>query len=108
MCSNPNITQHVILGNDGRVHVSNDRAQTVEARRGLVMGQFYGLAVDMQTPYRVYGGLQDNGSWGGPSSTRYDDGVTTADWRSYLGGDGFQAAADPKDSTTVYLESQYG
>lgn len=105
---NPKDSNHIILGNDGGLYVSKDRGKTFEAKRGLVMGQFYGVAVDMQTPYRIYGGLQDNGSWGGPSSTRYTDGVTTADWRSYLGGDGFQAAVDPTDPNTVYLESQYG
>jgi photosystem II stability/assembly factor-like uncharacterized protein len=108
MWINPQDSKHIILGNDGGVYVSKDRGKTFEAKRGLVMGQFYGVAVDMQVPYRIYGGLQDNGSWGGPSSTKYEDGITTADWRQYLGGDGFQAAVDPTDPSTVYLESQYG
>ncbi len=103
---NPKDPNHLIVGNDGGLYVSKDRGKTFEAKRGLVIGQFYGVAVDMQTPYRVYGGLQDNGSWGGPSATAYPDGITLADWRRLVGGDGFQAAADPTDPNTVYVESR--
>src|SRR5258708_37314427 len=72
------------------------------------MGQCYGVAVDFGKPYHVYGGLQDNGSWGGPSATYYADGVALNDWKRLGGGDGFQCAADPNDPDTVYCESQYG
>ncbi|HVL14582.1 MAG TPA: hypothetical protein VM529_18560, partial [Gemmata sp.] len=105
---NPKDAGHLILGNDGGLYVSKDRGRTWEPKRGLVISQFYGVAADTRTPYRVYGGLQDNGSWGGPSATPYPDGITPADWRRLLPGDGFQAAADPTDPNTVYLESQYG
>ena len=105
---NPKDGQHVILGNDGGVYSSKDRGATFTAHRNMVISQFYGIAVDTRTPYRVYGGLQDNGSWGGPSATAFADGVTLADWRRLLGGDGFQAAVDPTDPDTVYVESQYG
>src|SRR5262249_39157510 len=67
----PNDSQHLIVGNDGGLYTSKDRGQTFTANRGLVISQFYGVAVDSRTPYRVYGGLQDNGSWGGPTSTRF-------------------------------------
>src|SRR5206468_1958255 len=97
-----------ILGNDGGLYQSKDRGKSFDALRGLAIGQFYGVAVDMRTPYRVYGGLQDNGSWGGPSATAYPDGITQNDWRRMGGGDGFQATVDPTDSDTVYVESQYG
>ena len=115
---NPKDGQHLILGNDGGLFTSKDRGATFAPHRGLCISQFYGVAVDSRVPYRVFGGLQDNGSWGGPSATRYADGITLADWgqgmiggdyrRSFLGGDGFQAAVDPADPDTVYLESQYG
>jgi photosystem II stability/assembly factor-like uncharacterized protein len=105
---NPKDSDHLILGNDGGLYVSKDRGRRWDAKRGLVISQFYGVAADMSTPYRVYGGLQDNGSWGGVSATAYPDGVTLAEWRRLLGGDGFQAAADPTDPNTVYVESQYG
>jgi photosystem II stability/assembly factor-like uncharacterized protein len=104
----PKNPDHLIDGNDGGLSVSHDRGKTAEAMRGFAIGQFYGVAVDTRTPYRVYGGLQDNGSWGGPTATPYPDGVTLADWRRVGGGDGFQAAVDPTDPDTVYVESQYG
>jgi photosystem II stability/assembly factor-like uncharacterized protein len=105
---NPKDPNHLILGNDGGLYVSKDRGKTFAARRGFAIGQFYGVAVDMRTPYRVYGGLQDNGSWGGPTATPYPDGITLADWRRVLGSDGFQCAVDPTDPDTVYAEAQYG
>jgi hypothetical protein len=71
--------------------------------------QFYTVAVDMQEPfYYVYGGTQDNNTWGGPSGTRNSDGITNEDWYVTVGGDGFYAQIDPKDPTIVYSESQYG
>ncbi len=105
---NPANPKHVIVGNDGGLYVSQDHGRTWNAKRGLVISQFYGVAVDHRTPYHVYGGLQDNGSWDGPVATAYPDGVTLADWRKLLGADGFQAATDPNDPNTVYVESQYG
>src|SRR5262249_51975273 len=54
----PKDSKHLVLGNDGGLYFSKDRGQTWEAVRNLVLGQFYGIAVDMRSPYRVYGGLQ--------------------------------------------------
>jgi photosystem II stability/assembly factor-like uncharacterized protein len=105
---NPKDSGHMILGNDGGVYFSRNQGRTWEAQRGMAIGQFYAVAVDMRKPYRVYGGLQDNGSWGGPSATDRTDGITLADWRRVGGGDGFQAAVDPTDPDTIYVESQYG
>ncbi|MBA4066380.1 MAG: hypothetical protein C0501_22235 [Isosphaera sp.] len=106
---NPRNPDHLIVGNDGGLYVSKDRGKTYAAKRGMVISQFYGVGVDDRAPYyRVYGGLQDNGSWGGPVATPYPDGVTVADWQRLLGGDGFQAVVDPTDPNTVYAEAQYG
>jgi photosystem II stability/assembly factor-like uncharacterized protein len=104
----PKDGNHVILGGDGGLYFSKNKGQQWEAVRNLVLGQFYGVAVDMRKPYHVYGGLQDNGSWGGPSATHYSDGIALNDWKRIGGGDGFQCAADPNDPDTVYCESQYG
>jgi photosystem II stability/assembly factor-like uncharacterized protein len=104
----PADSNHLIDGCDGGLYVSRNKGGTFEAIRGMPLGQFYGIAVDMRKPYRVYGGLQDNGSWGGPSATDSTEGITLADWKRVSGGDGFQAAVDPNDSDTVYVESQWG
>jgi photosystem II stability/assembly factor-like uncharacterized protein len=105
---NPRDTNHLILGNDGGLYISKNKAANWTANRGMPLGQFYAIAVDMKKPYRVYGGLQDNGSWGGPSATRSDAGITLADWKSINGADGFHCQCDPNDVNTVYAESQYG
>lgn len=105
---NPTDPKHLILGNDGGLYFSKDRGQTWEPVRNLPIGQFYGVAADMRQPYHVYGGLQDNGSWGGPTATFSAAGITLFDWKRIAGGDGFQCAADPTDSNTVYAEGQFG
>jgi photosystem II stability/assembly factor-like uncharacterized protein len=105
---NPKDSRHLILGNDGGLYFSRDRAATWEHVRGLPIGQFYGIATDMRRPYHVYGGLQDNGTWGGPSATRTTGGITLNDWTRVLLGDGFRCQADPTDPNMVYGEMQYG
>jgi photosystem II stability/assembly factor-like uncharacterized protein len=99
---------HLVIGCDGGLSFSYDRGANWQHVVNLPIGQFYGAAVDFRKPYRVYGGLQDNGTWGGPSATRSPDGVSAADWFRILGGDGFQCQVDPTDPDTVYAESQYG
>ena len=105
---NPKDSNQLVVGNDGGLYFSHNKAQNFEAIRGMAIAQFYGVAVDMRTPYRVYGGLQDNGSWGGVSATTSTEGITLADWRRISGADGFQCAVDPDDPFTVYSETQYG
>jgi photosystem II stability/assembly factor-like uncharacterized protein len=104
----PADSDHLVLGCDGGVYFSYDRGAHWEHVRNLPIAQFYAAAVDMRLPYRVYGGLQDNGSWGSPSATRHADGITTADWFRILDADGFQCQVDPDDPDTVYAETQYG
>ncbi|MFL5343138.1 MAG: Type 1 glutamine amidotransferase-like domain-containing protein, partial [Gemmataceae bacterium] len=98
----------LLLGTDGGLFTSTTKAKSWEPLRNLPIGQFYGVAVDSRKPFRVYGGLQDNGSWGGPVATRRTEGITPGDWRRVAGGDGFQCAVDPTDPDTVYAEGQWG
>ena len=72
------------------------------------VGQFYAISADMRKPYFVCGGLQDNGSWCGPSATRTSNGILNSDWYRIGGGDGFYTQNDPTDWTIVYSESQDG
>jgi photosystem II stability/assembly factor-like uncharacterized protein len=100
--------QHLVYGTDGGVFVSYDRGAHCEHLQNLPIGQFYGIALDMRKPYRVFGGLQDNGTWGGPSRTHNREGITAADWFRILSADGYLCQCDPTDSDTVYAESQWG
>jgi len=105
---NPADSSHMIAGSDGGIHWSYDAGRTWDFVNTIPLGQFYEIAVDMQKPYRVCGGLQDNGSWCAPSSTTYAQGVTNDEWVNVGGGDGFYAQIDPTDSNIVYTESQDG
>ena len=105
----PNNGDHLWIGNDGGLDVTYDQGATWEFVNTIPAAQFYAVAVDMRKPYYVYGGLQDNGSWGGPSQTRsLQAGITNADWYRVGGGDGFYAQSDPTDPNIVYSESQNG
>jgi len=105
----PNNGDHLWIGNDGGLDVTYDQGATWEFVNTIPAAQFYAIAVDMRKPYYVYGGLQDNGSWGGPSQTRsVQGGITNADWYRVGGGDGFYAQIDSTDPNTVYSESQNG
>jgi photosystem II stability/assembly factor-like uncharacterized protein len=104
----PKNGNHLIIGNDGGLDFSYDQGATWEFVNNIPAGQFYAVAADMRRPYYLYGGLQDNGSWGGPSATRGSIGITNADWYRVGGGDGFHCQVDPSDYSTVYCESQNG
>jgi hypothetical protein len=96
----------LVLGTDGGVYVSHDRSLHWRFVGDLPISQFYRVAHDQKWPYNVYGGLQDNGSWMGPS--RGIGGVHGRDWKSIGYGDGFWAFPDPTDDGTVYVEYQGG
>jgi photosystem II stability/assembly factor-like uncharacterized protein len=108
MWIDPMDSDHLIIGNDGGLFLSHDRGATWDFALNLPLSTFYAIGVDMREPYWIYGGTQDNGTWGGPSSTRTNTGVTHADWVRVAGGDGFYAAVDPIDHNIVYAESQNG
>jgi len=105
---NPKNSNHLVVGNDGGLDISYDQGATWEFVNTIPAAQFYAIAVDMRKPYYVYGGLQDNGSWAGPSATRSTAGITNADWFRIGGGDGFYMQVDPTDYNTIYTESQNG
>jgi photosystem II stability/assembly factor-like uncharacterized protein len=105
---NPRNGNHLLIGNDGGLDVSYDQGVSWEEVATMPTGQFYAISVDMRKPYFVCGGLQDNGSWCGPSALRSGTAGINADWYRIGGGDGFYTASDPRDWTTVYSESQDG
>jgi photosystem II stability/assembly factor-like uncharacterized protein len=103
---NPNNTNQLYLGTDGGMYVSLDRGATWNFIQSLPVGQFYHVAMDNKKPYNIYGGLQDNGSWMGPSAA--SGGITNANWKSINGGDGFWVQPDPLNPDIAYAESQGG
>jgi photosystem II stability/assembly factor-like uncharacterized protein len=103
----PRDGRHMIIGTDGGFYVSYDRGETWDHHNFQALGQFYHVAIDPRPNYRVYGGLQDNGSWGGPSISPRG-GIVNEDWVYINGGDGFVCRVDPTDPDLVYAESQGG
>src|ERR1035437_4898045 len=99
-------SSHVITGDDGGLWNSYDGANKWWKADNLPVSQFYHVSVDMERPYRVYGGLQDNSSWVGDSA--YPGGITNSRWENMYGGDGFWMFADPSDPDYLYAESQGG
>ena len=102
--SNPD---HFILGNDGGIAITWDRGGNFEFPNRIPMGQFYAVSYNMDTPYRVCGGLQDNYTWCGPSR-RAGGSIDNHMWYSIGGGDGFYAPQDPTNPDIVFGESQQG
>ncbi len=104
----PKNPKHIMIGNDGGLDISWDQGKTWDYVNTMASALSYWVSADMRRPYFVYTGLQDNGSWGGPSATRSANGILNSDWFGIGGGDGFQTAVDPTDFNIVYTESQDG
>ncbi|HSC29058.1 MAG TPA: hypothetical protein VLD67_17410, partial [Vicinamibacterales bacterium] len=104
----PRNPKHLIIGNDGGLNISWDQGYTWDFVDTMATSLAYWVSADMRRPYYVYTGLQDNGSWGGPSAKRGRGGIMNSDWFRIGGGDGFQTAVDPTDHNIVYTESQNG
>jgi photosystem II stability/assembly factor-like uncharacterized protein len=108
MWIDPADPDHMILGNDGGVYETWDRGRAWE-HENIPVGQYYTVTVDSSvTPYRICGGLQDNGTWCGPSTSRDTMGVTDADWYSVNGGDGMHVQIPWHDPNIVFSEYQFG
>jgi photosystem II stability/assembly factor-like uncharacterized protein len=105
---NPNDPDHLILGNDGGIAISRDRGDTWRFVRNLPLSQFYHVRVDNDVPYNIYGGLQDNGSWRGPSEVWENAGIRNLHWQEVGFGDGFDTLPDPENSRRGYVMSQGG
>ncbi len=103
--TNPNF---MIDGNDGGLNITRDRGKTWRFVENLPLAQFYHISVDMEFPYNIYGGMQDNGSWAGPAYVLKDQGIRNSYWQELMFGDGFDVVPDPKNSRYGYGMSQQG
>ncbi len=103
----PRDGRRLVLGNDGGLNISLDGGEHWRPVKNLPVGQFYTISVDAAEPFRVYGGLQDNGVKRGPA-TPLKPGQAADAWTSLYGGDGGYVVASPKENGPVYLESQFG
>ena len=106
--SDPGNKDRFYIGNDGGTALTHDHGKNYLFYDNLPLSQFYAVGADTRDPYWVYGGLQDNGSWGGPSNSRDAAGILTDHWFRIGGGDGFYTPVDPFDWRIVYAESQQG
>ena len=104
----PDDPNFLIDGNDGGLNISRDGGKSWTFVNNLPLGQFYHIAVDMAVPYRIYGGMQDNGSWVGPSEVWHSGGIRNEDWQEVMFGDGFDVLPAPGDLNTAYAMYQGG
>ena len=104
----PKNPDHLLLGGDGGFYMTYDGSKNWQFVDNLPIGQYYAIGLDTRDPYWIYGGTQDNGSWGIPSRTYSSAGILNSDVVNLAYGDGFYAAVDPKDYTAIYSESQNG
>lgn len=108
---NPERKGHIIIANDGGINISYDDGETYFKANTPPVGQFYSVEIDFEKPYNVYGGLQDNGVWFGPSNYKfsyewYETGRYP--YQNLLGGDGMQVEVDSRDNKTIYTGFQFG
>jgi photosystem II stability/assembly factor-like uncharacterized protein len=103
----PRDSRHVIKLDDGGIGISYDRGNKFLYVPSLPLAQFYRVSMDNAVPFNVYGGLQDNGCWTGPSASWTTNGILNDAWSRLCGGDGFFVVADPKHPGSVFSGSQF-
>lgn len=104
----PTDPNFLIDGNDGGLAISRDRGASWQFVENLPLAQFYHINYDMDVPYNIYGGMQDNGSWAGPSEVWGSGGIRNHHWQELMFGDGFDVVPVPGNSRMVYAMSQGG
>ncbi len=104
----PEDPSFIVDGNDGGLNITHDGGKTWVFAENIPVGQFYHINVDMDHPYKVYGGMQDNGSWAGPAYVWRNAGIRNSYWQEVLFGDGFDVVSDPDNSRFGYAMSQGG
>ena len=108
---NPKRKGHLVEGNDGGLNISYDDGEHWVKLNSPSVGQFYAIYADNQTPYNVYGGLQDNGVWTASHNAKMNNRwhqTGKNPYTSIMGGDGMQVQVDDRNPSIVYTGSQFG
>ncbi len=108
MWIDPDNPEHFYLAGDGGLYQSWDMGATYIRINNIPIGQFYGIGLDDETPYHIYGGMQDDHSWFGPSATRHYLGITDGDWREIGFNDGVASMVDRAGPHYVYSNAVEG
>lgn len=108
MWIDPKNPKRILEGSDGGFQISYDGAQTWEVMNNFSFAQFYHVSYDLQKPYTLCGGLQDNGTWCGPNMVTSTEGIRKRDWVTISGGDGFEGVQNIAEPWIVYSDSQGG
>ncbi len=108
MWIDPADSEHMILGYDHGIGITYDAGKTWYHPDEKPLAQFYAVDVDMAYPYNVYGGLQDNGSVRGPSTSKDGRPLPFEAWQRVGGGDGMYNVPDKSNNRYLYNESQFG
>ncbi|MEO1260250.1 MAG: hypothetical protein AAFZ15_15755 [Bacteroidota bacterium] len=106
--AHPNDPDFLMVGHDGGLNITHDRGKNWWFADNLPLAQFYHVSVDHEIPYNIYGGLQDNGSWKGPSQVFFKGGIRNFYWQRLSVGDGFDVVPDPLDHNFGYAMGQAG
>jgi photosystem II stability/assembly factor-like uncharacterized protein len=101
-------SKRILSGSDGGFQLSDDKGDNFNVLNNIAFTQFYHVNYDLQKPYMLCGGLQDNGTWCGPSNSLLQEGIRKNDWYTVGGGDGFFAVPDLKEPWRVYNNLQGG
>ncbi len=104
----PQNPKYILNGSDGGFQRSFDGGDHWEIINNIELSQFYQIQVDNLKPYNVYGGLQDNGTWVGPSNSLYNAGILKRHWKGLAYGDGYFAEPIPGNEHLVYTNLQGG
>jgi len=104
----PTDPEHIMIGHDGGLNITHDRGNKWWFADNLPLAQFYHVRVDNEVPYNVMGGLQDNGSWVGPSQVFFKGGIRNFYWQRVSVGDGFDVVPDPIAPDYGYSMGQAG
>lgn len=104
----PQNSNRVLSGSDGGFQLSYDAGASWDIVNNIELSQFYQLYVDGRDPYFVCGGLQDNGTWCGPSNSLRGAGILKRDWIPIAYGDGYYGVPIPGDERYAYGTWQGG